>query len=235
MRSCLIQILVTLAVLFCLVWFVLPLGVAALVQGALSAGGFTGTDTKVEVSASPPFMLLTGHADKIHITSTQARMGDLYATSAEVTLGDIDLLSRNIGTVTGTLVGVRVAAPNGDPVAIDTVSLAGAATSTTATANLSVAAAQTLAESQIKAQTGISAKVVLKAPDAVTLTVNGKAQSGRLVATNGALVLVPNSSGLPSVTLVVPGPGNPFHVTAVNIGLAGLTLTGTIDTQALLS
>ena len=35
MRSCLIQILVTVAVVFCLVWFVLPIGVSALATGAV--------------------------------------------------------------------------------------------------------------------------------------------------------------------------------------------------------
>jgi hypothetical protein len=233
MRSCLIQILLGIAILFCLVWFVLPIGVAALVEGALNAGGFTGTGTKVEVSSNPPFMLLTGHADRIHLTATQASIDDLHAASVDVTLRDVDLISRNISTVSGTLEGVRILAPNADPLAIDSVSLTGPATSTTATASLSTAAVQALAESQLKAQ-GVAAKVTLKAPETVTITVGGKAQAARLVTTNGALVLVPNNSGLPSVTLIAPGPGNPFHVASVRIGASSVTLVGTIDIQRLL-
>jgi hypothetical protein len=233
MRSCLIQILLALAVVFCLVWFALPIGVAAMVQAALNASGFTGTDTQVSVSSDPPFMLLTGHADRIHITSTQAGIDPLHAESVDIVLGDVDLLSRDIGTVNGTLLGVKVAAPNGDPVAIYRVTLAGAATSSRATASISVAEAQTLAEQQLKAQ-GISAKVALKAPDVVTLTVAGKSQAGRLMAINGALVLVPNSNSLPSVTLISPGPGNPFHVTSVTITVDGMTLMGLLDVQKLL-
>jgi hypothetical protein len=235
MRSCLIQLVLLFALVFCLLWFALPLGVGALATGALNASGFSGTDTKVEVSASPPPMLLTGHADKIHITSSQVSISDLHAASVDVTLRDIDMLSRKIGTVGGTLEGVRVAAPNGDPVAIDEVTLDGSATATTATCRMSVAAAQTLAQSQLKTQTGIAAKVVLKSPNLVTITVNGKSQSGRLLTSNGSLLLVPNGNTLPTVTLIAPGAGNPFRVTSVTIGLADLTLVGTINVQDLLT
>ena len=145
------------------------------------------------------------------------------------------MLSRKIGTVGGTLEGVRVAAPNGDPVAIDEVTLDGSATATTATCRMSVATAQALAESQLKTQTGIAARVVLKSPNLVTITVNGKSQSGRLLTSNGSLLLVPNGNTLPTVTLIAPGAGNPFRVTSVTIGLADLTLVGTINVQDLLT
>ena len=235
MRSCLIQILVTVAVVFCLVWFVLPIGVSALATGALNASGFTGTDTKVEVSANPPFMLLTGRADTVHIRSTQSRMGDLHAAGVDVTLGGVELLSRTVATVTGTLDGVLITAPNGDPVTIDKVTLPGSATATTATATMTLAAAQALAVAQLKSGTGIVAKVALKGPNLVTVTAGGKSQAGRLTTSNGSLLLVPDGDTLPTVTLIAPGSGNPFRVTSVTIGLASVTLVGTIDIQNLLS
>ena len=235
MRSCLIQLVLLFAVVFCLLWFALPLGVGALATGALNASGFSGTDTKVEVSASPPPLLLTGHADKVHITSSQVSISDLHAASIDVILRDVDMLGRKIGTVSGTLDGVRVAAPNGDPVTIDEVVLDGSATATTATARMSVAAVQALAESQLKTQTGVTAKVILKGPDLVTITVNGKSQSGRLLTSNGSLLVVPNGNTLPTVTLIAPGGGNPFRVSSVAVGLADVTLVGTIDVQDLLT
>lgn len=235
MRSCLIQLVLLFVVAFCLLWFALPLGVSALAAGALNASGFSGTDTKVEVSANPPPLLLTGHADKIHITSSQVSISDLHAASVEVTLGDVDMLGRKIGTVSGTLDGVRVAAPNGDPVTIDEVTLDGSATATTATLRMSVATAQALVESQLKTQTGVAAKVVLKGPNLVTITINGKPQPGRLLTISGSLLLVPDGNTLPTVTLIAPGGGNPFRVTSVTVGLAGVMLVGTIDVQDLLS
>jgi hypothetical protein len=235
MRSCLIQIVIMVAVVFCLLWFGLPFGVSALATAALNATGFSGTDTKVEVSANPPFMLLTGHADTIRIRSSDARMGNLEASDIDVTLGSVELLSRDIGTVTGTLDGVRVAAPNGDPIAIDKVTLQGSATATTATATLTVAEAEALAESQVKAQTGIVAKVAVKGPNVVTVTVGSKSQAGRLLTSNGSLLLVPNSNTMPTVTLMAPGTANPLSVTSVSVGSSEMTLVGSIDIQNLLS
>jgi hypothetical protein len=235
MRSCLMQILITAGIVFCLLWFALPFGVSAVATAALNATGFSGTNTRVEVSASPPFMLLTGHADTIRIRSSDAVMGDLHATAVDVTLGSVQLLSRTIGTVSGTLDGVRVAAPNGDPVPIDQVTLQGSATATTATATLTVSEAEALAESQLKAQSGIVAKVTLTAPNVVTVTVGSKSQAARLVTSDGALLLVPAGDNVATVTLISPGTANPLRVTSVVVGPLTVTLTGTINIQDLLS
>src|ERR1035437_4019771 len=115
MRSCLIQLLLELALLFAILWFGLPLGAGFLATSALNASGFTGTNTSVEVSANPPPALLTGKADTIRIRSDSVYVGDLRAASMDVTLHDVGLLSRKIGSVDGTLDGVRIAVPSGDP------------------------------------------------------------------------------------------------------------------------
>jgi hypothetical protein len=234
MRSCLIQILVLVALVFALLWFGLPLAVGALATSALGSSGFSGTDTRVDVGANPPFELLTGHADSIHISSGNATLGDLQAATVDVTLADVDLFGRTFGTVTGTLGGVQVAAPNGDPVKIDLVTLEGPGSSTTATATMSTAAAQALAVSQLKA-VGVTAKVSFKAPDAVVMKISSGTFTGRLITTNGSLILVPDSNSVPSVTLISPSGKNPFHVDSVRVGLAGLTLVGMIDVEKLLS
>jgi len=233
MRSCLIQILIALLVIFLLLWFALPLAVGALATGALNAAGFNGTDTRVEVSANPPPMLLTGRGT-VHITSREVSLSDLHAAGVDVTLGDVDLMSRKIGTVSGTLTGVQVAAPNGDPILIDRVTLAGPADATVATCSMSIDTAEALAESQLAAQ-GVNATVDLAAPNAVTLRVGGKSYAGRLVASDGSLKLVPESKSLPTVLLIMPGSGNPFHVYSVAVGATNVTITGTIDVDDLLN
>lgn len=233
MRSCLIQLLVLVAVVFALLWFGLPFGASWLATNALNAGGFTGTDTKVDVSAYPPPVLLTGHADSIHLTSSQVGIGDLHAASLDLTLGKVELFSRQIGTVAGTLEGVRVAAPDGQPVTVDTVKLSGAASSASAEMGVSMAEAQRLAVAQLKSL-GIAATVTLAAPNRITVTAGGRSQPGRLVAVAGALVLVPDGDALPTVTLMEPGSGNPFQLSSVAIAADHLTLVGTIDVQALL-
>jgi hypothetical protein len=232
MRSCLIQLLIAVVVIFALLWFGLPFGASWLATNALNAAGFTGTDTKVEISADLPPRILLGHADRIRLTSSQVSVGDLHAAAIDVTLSDVEFLNRTIGGVHGTLTGVRVPAPNGDPVTIDSATVDGSGTAATATLLVSNAEAQSLAKSQLKAKTGFDGTVKLAAPDKVTVTINGQSQPGRLVVKDGSLDLVLNSGV--TVTLIEAGAGNPFHFTSVAIGASGVTLVGTIDLQTLL-
>ena len=232
MRSCLIRLLIAAVVIFALLWFGLPFGASWLATNALGAAGFTGTDTKVEVSADLPPRILLGHADRIRLTSSQVSVGDLHAAAIDVTLSDVELINRAIGGVHGTLTGVRVPAPDGDPVTIDSATVDGSGTAATATLLVSTAEAERLAASQLKTKTGFDGTVKLAAPDKVTVTINGKSQPGHLVVKDGSLDLVLDSGV--SVTLIEAGTGNPFHFTSVAIGPNGVTLVGTMDLQTLL-
>jgi hypothetical protein len=234
MRSCLIQALILIVVVFALLWFGLPLGASWLATNALNASGFSGTDTKVEVSSNPPPLLLTGHADRIHITSTQASVGDLHASTLDFSLGNVSLLDRTVGTVDGTLTGVKVPAPDGKPVIVDTATVTGKATSAQATLKLARSQVESLAAQQLKSQTGINATITLAAPNKVTLKVGGQSQPGTLVVKDGELDLVPDGPGLPTATLLKSGDGNPFSLTSVVVSGDLVTLSGTIDMQSLL-
>jgi hypothetical protein len=234
MRSCLIQLLIAVAVIFALLWFGLPFGASWLATNALSAAGFTGTDTKVTVSANLPPRILLGHADRIRLTSTDASVSGLYAATIDVTLTDVELIDRTFTSVHGILTGVRVPAPNGDPVTIDSVSLDGAGTAADATLTTSTAEMESLATSQIESQTGAQAKVKLAAPNIVTMTINGHSAPGRLAVRNGELLVVPDSTALPTVTLIGAGHGNPFTFTSIAVAAGTVTLGGTIDLQSLL-
>lgn len=234
MRSCLIQILITMAVIFALLWFGLPFGASWLATNALTAAGFTGTNTKVEVSADLPPRILLGHADTIRLTSSQVSVGDLHAATIDMSLGGVELIDRKISSVFGTLTGVRVPAPNGDPVTIDTVAVQGTGTAADATLTTSNAEAESLAESQLKAQTGIVATVKLQAPDIATVIISKQSQKGHLRVNAGALQLVPVSGSVPTVTLIDAGNGNPFKLTSVAVGANAITLGGTIDFETLL-
>ncbi len=235
MRSCLFQVIAAIVVVVAVLWFTLPFVASALALAALNSSGFTGTDTKVEVSSSPPLALLALHADSIHITSTNAGIAGLHADSLDVTLGNVGLLGRSMGTVDGTLDGVQVGAPNGDPIDIESITLNGSGTATVATATLTMAQAETLAESQLGAQTGLTGTVKLKSPNVVVLTIAGRSGTGRLITANGALILVPDSSALPSVTLIAPSDTNPLHISSVAVGTDTVTLVATLNFQKLLT
>ena len=233
MRSCLIQLVLELGLLFAILWFGLPLGAGFLATSALNASGFTGTNTSVEVSSNPPPLLLTGKADQIRIRSDSVYVGDLRAASMDVTLHDVELLSRKIGTVDGTLEGVRIAVPSGDPVTADQVQLHGNAGAADATLTLSAAAIASLTVTMLQAS-AIKATVSLQEPDSVTIVVAGKKQSGILAVSNGILLMIPTAKTIPPVALIVPGAGNPFKLTSVAIKGQDVTLGGTIDVQSLL-
>jgi hypothetical protein len=230
----LIQVLILIAVVFALLWFGLPLGASWLATNALNASGFSGTDTKVDVSSNPPPLLLTGHADRIHLTSTQASVGNLHAATIDFTLGDVSLLDRTLGTIDGSLTGVKVPAPDGKPVVVDTASVNGEAANARATLILARSEVESLAAQQLKSQTGISATITVAPPNKVTVKVGGQSQPGTLVVKDGELDLVPDSPGLPTATLLKSGDGNPFTLQSVTIGAETVTLTGVIDMQTLL-
>ena len=77
--------------------------------------------------------------------------------------------------------------------------------------------------------------MTLQEPDAVTILVAGKKQTGSLAVSNGTLLLVSATRGIPTIALIVPGSGNPFKLTSVAVKGQQVTLGGTIDVQALLS
>jgi hypothetical protein len=233
MRSCLIQLLITVGVIFALLWFGLPFGASWLATNALTANGFNGTDTKVEVKANLPPRILTGHADSIHLTSSQVGVGDLHADSIDLTLSNVDLFDRKIGTVKGSLAGVRIFDPNGQPVTFETVTVDGDAKKAASTLSISNTEAGQLAVSQLKAS-GINGTVALSSPDKVVVTAGGKPQTCRLTVINGALVLIPDGNALPTLTLIAPGNGNPFQLSTASVGAKSVTLGGAIDLQTLL-
>lgn len=234
MRSCLIQALILIVVAFGLLWFGLPIGASWLATNALNSSGFSGTGTKVDVSSNPPPVLLTGHADRVHISSTQASVGNLHAATVDFTLGDVSLLDRTVGTIDGSLTGVKVLAPDGKPVVVDTASVDGDATNAAATLQLAKSQVESLAAQQLKSQTGINATITLAEPNKVTVSVGGQSQPGTLVVMNGELDLIPDSPGLPRAALLKSGDGNPFTLQTVTIVGDVVTLKGVIDMQSLL-
>jgi hypothetical protein len=235
MRSCLIQLLVTIAVIFALLWFGLPFGASWLATNALNAAGFTGTNTRVDVQADLPPRILLGHADRIRLTSTQVSVGDLHAASIDMTLGNVELIDRKIGTIHGSMTGVRVpAATGGDPLTADSVTVDGAGAAATATLTCTSAEVKALVISQLKAQKVPATAIAFSGPDKVTVTAAGVTKTGRLVVSNGSLEVVVAGISPSTITVINAGNGNPIRFTSVAVTTTSVTLVGTIDLQSLL-
>lgn len=246
MRSCLLSLLITIALLVVVLWLTLPMLAGYAILGMLNIGGFNGRDTQVEVQANPPLIILTGHADTVHLVSNDVSVNELRARRIDLQLDDVAVLSRHVGAVHGTLEGVDVmgAATAGRSdatvrVSVQEVRVEGPAFMAGATVVMTGAEAARLAASQLKIASGMTATVSFKTPDAVTIKSGGQTQIGHLVVKEGALLLVPDGGKMPTVVLMKPGKGNPFIFTAARVGtdLTGVqivTLEGTIDIQSLL-
>jgi hypothetical protein len=235
MRSCLIQLVIAVAVIFALLWFGLPFAASWLATNALNAAGFTGTSTKVEVSADLPPRILLGHADRVRLTSTKVSVGDLHAATIDMTLGNVELIDRKIGTIHGTMTGVVVPAAIGSsPLTADTATVDGAGAAATTTLTCSNAELKTLIVAQLKAQKVTATAVTFAAPDKVTVTVGGKPIVGHLIVTNGALQVVIAAPKPVALTLIAAGNGNPIRLKSVAVGSSTVTLVGTMDLQSLL-
>jgi len=128
----------------------------------------------------------------------------------DVTLGSVELLSRNIGTVTGHADGGARRRSKRDPVPIDRVTPGGFGHGDDRDRHLDHCGGRGARAVPAEAQTGIGPKFTLKAPDLVTVTIGAKAQAGRWWTSNGALLLVPAGDTLSTVTLIAPGTANPL-------------------------
>jgi len=234
MRSCLIQLMVAVVLVFALLWFGLPFGASWLATNALNAVGFTGTNTQVQVSADLPPRILLGHADRVRLTSSQVSVGDLHAASIDLTLSDVEFIDRTVGGVSGTLTGVRVPAQSGGVLTVDSAVLDGSGTDSTATLTVSNDQVAGLAKTELKAAGVTATNVKLAAPDKVTITVGGQTKTGHIVAHDGALEAVFTGVTPSTMTLIEAGNGNPFTFTSVAVGASSVTLVGTIDFQSLL-
>lgn len=234
MRSCLVQLGLAIVVILAVLWIALPIGAGFLALGALRAGGFSGSGTTVDVSASPPFTLLVGHADAVRLRSSDAAFGDVQAASLDLTFDDVNLFSRSFATVHGALADVGVPAVGGGLAVASSVTLAGPSGAVEASLLVPLEQAESLAATRLSAVVGEPAQVTFAAPDRVTVSVGGRSVGARLVVRQGSLVLAPDTSSLPAVSLVASGSGNPFTLSGVSIAADGLHLDGTADVSSIL-
>lgn len=235
MRSCLIQLLLTVGVIFALLWFGPPFGASWVLTNGLNTAGFSGTNTKVDVSANLPPRILLGHADKITLNSSQVSVGDLHAASLDLTLSNVELVDRTIGAIHGTMTGVLLPAANGVAAfTAESVSVDGAGGAATATLKCTAAQIKTLIVSQLKTEQINPTSVTFAAPDKVTVSVGALSKTGHLVTSNGALEVVVPGLSPATTTLIAAGNGNPIRFTSVAVTASSVTLVGTIDLQTLL-
>jgi hypothetical protein len=236
MRGCL-TLLVLMATIVVASWLFLPTVAGLVVGGALGQAGFAGSPRDVSVSSDPPIELLAGHADRVIVHATDVTYRDLTATTADLTLSDVNLINRTAGTVDGTLTGMRIRPASGHLLPVTSVTLSGSSSAIRARLSLSVADVSAMAASAVTSMAGSApSKVTLASPDKATIVVSGITVSGRVVVdAQGGLVFRPTGKGpliVGPIDLIRPGPDMPLRVRSIALTASGAILNATIDPTA---
>ena len=220
-------------------WFLLPTAAGVIVADRLTAAGFRGTGTRVMVEADPPLALAALHADRVHVTSTDAQFQGLVIGALDVTLSDVNLLDRTASAVAGTLTELRLESGTGTSWSVSSAEISGSSADARITLRLSAADARLMAAGAVEGKLGSRpTSLTLTAPDRIQFVVRGTAVGGRLVADDeGRLVFQPGgaaSSLVGPILLLTPGPDVPLRATSVRVAPDGIVLVAAIDASLIL-
>jgi streptogramin lyase len=228
-RGCLSGMLVLVLVVVGGAWLLTPMAVDALLAGALSASGFHGTGTTVDAIANPPPLLLTGHADTVRIRSSDVTVHELEASSLELTLSDVSLLSRSFATVDGTLSGVQIKG-GGTSLEARTATVHGRASAARVVLSLDRAQVEALVSSGVAAAVGpLPVAISVQPPDRIAFTLEGRSATGSLGVENGSLTLRPLGAGLDRIVLVAPPAGAAWQIVSVAVTDTGFEVELVVD------
>jgi hypothetical protein len=233
MRGCLTVLVTGVAFLAILGWFVLAPLAGAVIATGLVASGLSGSGTTVEVSASPPYELLSLHADAVDIHSTDVTWRGLSASSLDLHLSRLDLGARTAAAVTGRLDGVSIPTAGGST-SVERMDLAGPSAAVKVLLTIDSQTATSLATHAVATAIGLDPTTVrLAAPDRVIVTVGDRQAVGTLtVAAGGEIVLTVPPFG--HATIADPSADVPIVLGSVTVTPAGqLVLGGTLDPVAL--
>jgi hypothetical protein len=220
------------AVVAVAMWVGGPTIAGALIEGSLSAAGFRGEQTTVDVQTGEPWDLLAGRADTVTIRAERASIDQLRANRFELVLHDADLSGRSFSRVDGRLEGVTLLAADGTAVHAAQVDIAGPPGDVEAVIRVDASEVERLALAEVERQTGASiGSTSLREPDVVAFSVLFFTVEGRFqVESDGALGLAVALPGDPQVRLIAD-PAIGFESVTVTGGQ--LVLTGTLNLPAL--
>jgi hypothetical protein len=230
-RGCLFVLLVAGAVAAILVAVALPAVAAGAVTTAVTAAGLQSSDTTVTVTSDAPTDLVGLHADHVRIRATSARFKTLQIGVVDVTLNNVAILDRTVGSVEGRLQAVVLTALDSGKLTLQSITLAGPGDAIVATTTVPAAEATRLIADGIGSVLGgIPASVTLASPSRLTVRLGGVAINGSLgITAAGDLVarVTDGPAAGQEVTLVRGGVDMPIRLTQVSVASGGaLVLSG---------
>jgi hypothetical protein len=230
MRGCLYVIALALVVLVGGTWLAGPPVTGFVIETGLATGGLRAADLAVDVESEPRWELLTGRADRVRISATDARFHDTRIEQLEIDLRDVTFVDRRAGTIEGRFEGVTI--DDGGPADGLTVPVIGLSGGQPIVARLEIDAtdAEQLVARGVRERLGREVgTVTLEAPDALTISVDQLSLAGRIaVDADGGLVMTTQgvAGDLLGDVVLVPAGSLPVDLTRVEVRGERLVLDG---------
>jgi hypothetical protein len=233
-RGCLGVLLLAAFLVVAGAWFGGPRIAGVLVEGALDVAGLESRNRTVHVDSDPPIEVIGGRVDRVVIGADDVVLQDLDAQRLDVTLLDVDLITRTFGRIDGRLETVVLTAGDGSATEAESVDLVGPADDVRATVRISGSVVDRLARAASLREEGLSVdSVTLEAPDTIVFQIGPARVTGLLaVDVSGTLSATLQAPGNRVVTLL--SPDNTFALAGVSVEGADLVLVARIDLSSLL-
>ena len=212
---------------------VVPMVVRPIVIDAVRAAspfGAAPLDVEVDLNA---LGLLRGKVDRIHVHGAKLVTGDTTIGALDLTVTGVSTTDRGFEAITGRLSTLSVPWVEGSTITIDGIDLVGQSGAVVASATLDAKAGVALVGAAF-GDAGVPVDDIELADGGVTLVVLGHQVELALEVQDGALVL-PDVLGGGPVTLLEPGPDDPWRLTGVSVTAAGMVIEGVLDAQRVLA
>lgn len=210
------------------VFLVVPLVVGPILTSMVRQAGLEGDDVTVSVDLLGP-AILSGRAEGLRVRATDVRVPRAVIDSLDVTLHGVSIFDRSFRTVRGTLAGLEVQGPEGEPVHVASVDLDGPADAALARGRLDAPEAERLIRRAIE-DAGVTVDDVWLRDDSVRVSLGDNWAEGRLRVAGGSLVL--ENDLTEPLLLLTPAPSEPWRLDAVRVEPTALTLDLILDTRS---
>ena len=207
------------------IFIVVPLAAGPLLSSMARDAGLEGDDVRVSLDLFGP-SLFDGRAHGLRVQATEVRVPRAVIGELDVTLQGVSFADRSFESVNGTLTGLEVSGPGGEPLVVESVTLSGPSDDTLARGRLAAGEAETLIERAIE-DAGLPVDAVRLGSGVVTVTRDGISGDGTLRVAGGALLL--ESEFTEPLVLLAPAPSESWRLAQVDIDPAAMTVDLTLD------
>jgi len=216
-----------LAILGAIAFAVAPVVARPLVVDAVRAASpFGAQPLEIDVSVDP-VGLLQGRIDRVHVTGTNLHASGMTFGSLDVTATDVAIGDHSFDSIEGTLGSVVVIRADGTSLDADRIVLSGPSADVDATATIAHDAAIAMVRGALT-QAGLPADGIELISGGVRLQLLGQRTDVAIGVVDGSLTIAAALAG-GQIVLLGPSAGDPWRLSGVTIGPAGMQVQAIAD------